>query len=133
MFPLWDSESTSLLKSLVDSASFDADLLSGGDSSFLRDDEEKIDYLYLGGRLSEIYDEIRNPQPRGLWARWVERRSGARYVMQATLLGVAIALLLGIASLAISIFQCLPAHLLGRRWEDKHRHLWTCYPSPSLD
>jgi hypothetical protein len=53
----------------------------------------------------ELYEELENPKPRGWIEKWVERKSGARYVMMATLVGVAIAVLLGMASLAVGTYQ----------------------------
>jgi len=52
-----------------------------------------------------LYDELENPTPRGFFEKWLERRSGARYVMMATLTGVVIAIILGMFGLAVSIFQ----------------------------
>lgn len=37
--------------------------------------------------------------------KWAERKSGARYVMLATLIGVVIAVILGMASLALGGYQ----------------------------
>ena len=69
-----------------------------------------MEYLYLGSKLMDLYEEIENPTPRGLVEQWLERRSGARYVMLATLAGVAIAVILGILSLAVGIFQAWVAY-----------------------
>ncbi|KAK3989406.1 hypothetical protein QBC44DRAFT_381616 [Cladorrhinum sp. PSN332] len=121
LFPLWDSESVTLLQSLVDSASFDSDILNGNDSDFIDDNEEKIDFEYLWPRLSEIYQEIQNPRPRGWLANWLERRSGARYVMFATVVGVAFAVLLGMASLAVSSYQ---SYLAYQDSVHDHAHEW---------
>lgn len=52
----------------------------------------------------DLYDELQNPTPRGPLETWMERNSSFRYVMMATLAGVLIAVLLGILSLAVSIF-----------------------------
>lgn len=68
-------------------------------------DEHDIKYQYWGSRLMDLYDEIENPKPRGLLEQWMERKSGARYVMMATLAGVMIAVVLGLLGLAVSIFQ----------------------------
>lgn len=116
LFPLWDSESVTLLQSLVDGAGFDSEILNGNDNEFIGDDEEKIDFEYLWPRLSEIYQEIQNPRPRGWLANWLERRSGARYVMLATVAGVTFAVLLGMASLAVSSYQSYLAY------EDVHNN-----------
>jgi hypothetical protein len=37
--------------------------------------------------------------------KWFERKSGARYVMMATLIGALFAVLLGMASLGVSSYQ----------------------------
>jgi hypothetical protein len=109
LFPLWDSESVALLQSLVSNASFDKDILNANDA-FIGDDEENIDFEYLWPRLSDIYHEIQDPRPRGWMANWLQRRSGARYVMLAAVMGVAFALVLGIASLAVSSYQTFLAY-----------------------
>jgi hypothetical protein len=67
--------------------------------------EQDIPYHYFGSRLMDLYDEIENPVARGPIGKWIERRSGARYVMMATLVGVAIAVILGLLGLGVSIFQ----------------------------
>lgn len=103
-----------MLQSLVTGSSFDKDILNGQDYDFVRDDEEKIEFYYLWPRLSEIYQEIQNPRPRGWLANWLERRSGARYVMLATVSGVTFAVLLGMASLAVSAYQ---AYLSYQAWQ----------------
>jgi len=53
----------------------------------------------------DLYDEIENPKPRGLLDTWLEQRSKARHVMLATLVGVMIAILLGLLGLIVGIFQ----------------------------
>jgi hypothetical protein len=105
LFPLWDSGSVRLLQTLVDRSSFDPEILDCQDASFIKDDEEKIQFTYLAGRLAELYEELQNPRPRGRLANWLERRSGARYVMLATVVGVGFAILLGMAGLALSAYQ----------------------------
>ena len=110
LFPLWDSKSVLLLESLVESSSFDPDILVYPETSIVNDDEEKIEFQYFGTRLSELYDELRNPRPRGRLATWLERRSGARYVMLATVIGVAFAVVLGFGSLILSAYQARVAY-----------------------
>lgn len=58
----------------------------------------------------DLYDEVGNPSPRGFMEKWFERKSGARYVMMATFIGVVIAVILGILSLAVGIFQSWVAY-----------------------
>lgn len=73
--------------------------------SIRKRDEKDIAYHYFGARLVDLYEELENPKPRGFIEEWLERKSGARYIMMATLIGVIFAVLLGIASLAVSGYQ----------------------------
>lgn len=67
--------------------------------------EDDIEFKYFGSRMSELLEEIENPAPDGLLEKWLERKSGARYLMLATLIGVLFAVLLGILALAVAIIQ----------------------------
>jgi hypothetical protein len=100
-----DAESQSLLRSLVSRSSFDADCLRFESASHRRDDESEISYRYFGSRLMDLLDELDDPRPRTVVEKWFERRSGSRHVMMATLIGVIIAILLGLLGLAVGIFQ----------------------------
>jgi hypothetical protein len=62
-------------------------------------------YPYFGTRLAELYNEVQNPTPRGRFYPWLERKSGARYVMMATMIGVFIAIVIGILGLGLASFQ----------------------------
>lgn len=105
LFPLQDAESYSLLRSLISKASFDPDCLRF-ESALIRNGEEKeIQYLYFGARLADLYEEMENPTPRGWAVRWLERKSRARHVMMATVVGVLIAIFLGLASLGVGVYQ----------------------------
>jgi hypothetical protein len=104
LFPLDDPKSRALLGTLTSTSGFDPDCLRFESSSIRTAEEKDIAYYYFGARLSELYSEMENPTPRGI-EKWFERKSGARYVMMATLVGVVIALLLGFMSLAVSIYQ----------------------------
>jgi hypothetical protein len=53
----------------------------------------------------DLHEELESPTPRGIMEKWFERKSGARYAMMATLVGVVIAVILGLFGLAVSIFQ----------------------------
>jgi len=55
--------------------------------------------------LMDLYDEIENPKPRGILDTWLEQRSKARHVMLATLIGVIMAVALGIIGLIVGIIQ----------------------------
>ncbi|KAH8733693.1 hypothetical protein BGZ61DRAFT_384043 [Ilyonectria robusta] len=114
VFPLWDSDSVGLLQSLVVNAGFDKSILDGQDHGFIRDDEERIDFQYLSLRLYDIFQEIQNPRPRGRLAKWLDRRSGARYVILATIAGLLFAVFLGIASLTVSSYQTYLAYQAWR-------------------
>jgi hypothetical protein len=105
LFPLSDPKSHSLLQSLVSASSFDPDCLRFESVDIRNPDERDIAYHYFGARLADLFEELENPKPHTRIEKWLERKSGARYIMFATLAGVAIAVLLGIAALAVSIYQ----------------------------
>ncbi|KAK8084871.1 hypothetical protein PG997_006142 [Apiospora hydei] len=105
LFP-FNSDSEVLLRSLVRKESLDPDctqygFVVGGDD---------FAYSYFGSKLMDLYEEVDNPSPRGFMEKWVERKSGARYVMMATFIGVIIAVVLGVLSLAVGIFQSWVAY-----------------------
>ncbi|RYP11145.1 hypothetical protein DL764_000216 [Monosporascus ibericus] len=101
IFP-FDSDSELILRSLVSKESFDPDCIH---YDFAAYGEDSICYSYFGSRLMELYEEVENPTPRGFVEKWLERKSGARYAMMATLVGVLMAVILGmlkgVASLVI--------------------------------
>ncbi|KAI1775446.1 hypothetical protein F4818DRAFT_50245 [Hypoxylon cercidicola] len=105
LFPLSDQKSKRLLQRLVYTNGFDPEILQFEFASIRRAEEENIRFVYLADRLSELYNESQNPQPRGWLQKRMERWSGSRYMMLATLVGVIFAVLLGIASLIVSSFQ----------------------------
>ena len=110
LFPLTDSKSKSLLRSLVRQSSFDPDCLSFESTSIRNDYERDISYTYLDSRLMDLYAELENPTPRGRLEKWFERKSGARYVMMATFIGVIAAVILGIIGVSIGAFQAWVAY-----------------------
>ena len=114
LFPLFDEKSCSLLRSLTSTTSFDPDALRFESASIRAADETEIQYLYFGARLADLYEELENPKARGWIERWAERKSGARHVMMATLIGVAVAVLLGMASLAVGAYQAWVAY---QQWQ----------------
>lgn len=104
LFP-YDPESQSLLRSLISKGKLDPDLQRVDSSIGDPISEDVMRFEYWGSRLTDLYDELENPTPRGFFEKWLERKSGSRYVMMATLVGVMIAIVLGIFSLAVSVFQ----------------------------
>jgi hypothetical protein len=80
----------------------------------MRNPDEDISYHYFGARLADLYEELEIPKPRSWVERWLEQKSGARYIMMATVIGVAFAVLLGIASLVVSSYQ---AWLTYQQWQ----------------
>ncbi|KAI9155688.1 hypothetical protein HJFPF1_08277 [Paramyrothecium foliicola] len=109
LFPL-DSESQSMLRSFVSKKGLDPDCVRVDSRPYRRTDENAIPLRYWNLRLADLYDQIEHPTPSGFFERWMERRSGARYVMMATLGGVLIAVVLGALSLAVGIFQAWVAY-----------------------
>jgi len=94
----------------VKTCSLDPDVLRFEFWDIRRPGEEAVAYFYLSDRLAELHDELRNPRPKGGMWRWLERRSGARYMIMATLAGVGLALLLGMATLALNAYQAWVAY-----------------------
>jgi hypothetical protein len=113
LFPVTDKKSFAILDSLTTTQDFDPDCLRFESASLRTDDEKDISYQYFGPRLAALYEELENPTPRG-FEGWFQRKSGARYVMMATLVGVVIAIILGVASLAVSGYQ---AWLGYQQWQ----------------
>ena len=105
LFPL-GSDSELILRNLVSNNCFDPDCIRYESAAY----SGNICYSYFGSRLMELYEEVNNPTPRGFVEKWFERKSGARYVMMATLVGVLIAIILGALSVAIGIFQAWIAY-----------------------
>ncbi|KAL2211712.1 hypothetical protein CC79DRAFT_216955 [Sarocladium strictum] len=105
LFPLSEPKSKALLKETIASCSLDPEISNFEYSAVRNTGEEKISYVYLADRLAGLHHELQNPRPRGWLERVVERKSGARYMMMATLIGVLFAVLLGILSLGVSSYQ----------------------------
>lgn len=104
LFPL-DSDSQSLLRALVSKQGYDPECLRVDIREYRRAEEKTVQLRYWSTRLEDLYEYMQNPTPSGYIEKWMERRSGARYVMMATLGGVIFAVILGMLSLAVSIFQ----------------------------
>ncbi|KAK4085020.1 uncharacterized protein Triagg1_10 [Trichoderma aggressivum f. europaeum] len=104
LFP-FDSDSEQILCDLVSKESFDPDCLRYDSAVYRREGEEAASYNYFGSRLVDLFKELEDPSPRGILEKWLQRKSGARYMMMATLVGVIIAIILGILGLAVGVFQ----------------------------
>jgi hypothetical protein len=113
LFPS-DHESQVLLSSLVAKHGFDSDLLKFESWDHYGHTDTILSYPYFGNRLAELYDELQNPKPRTRLESWFERKSGARYMLMATMIGVFIAVLIGILGLGISGFQ---AYVSYQQWK----------------
>jgi hypothetical protein len=114
LFPIADRKCKSLLRSLTTNASFDPDTIRFESTSVRNADEMEVQYYYFGARLAHLYEAVENPKPRGWVEKWIQRKSSARYVMMATLAGVLIAIILGIASLGVSSYQAWIAY---QQWQ----------------
>lgn len=105
-----DIRSEALLRSLVSKSHFDPDCLQYEPAAIRRNGEKSVRFYYWGERLLDLYAEYEDPTPRGWIEVWLEQKSGARYVMLATLVGVMFALMLGIAGLAVGSLQAWLAY-----------------------
>jgi len=109
-----DRDSQALLSSLVTKHGFDKDLLRFEALSHRDQEDPKPSFPYFGSRLAELYDEMQNPRPRTRLESWFERKSGARYMLMATMIGVFIAVIIGILGLGVSGFQ---AYISYQQWK----------------
>ncbi|CAG9940600.1 unnamed protein product [Clonostachys rosea f. rosea IK726] len=109
LFP-FDSDSEQILRKLVSKESFDPDCLRYDSAIYRREGEEDTSYNYFGGRLVDLFKELEDPSPRGILEKWFQRKSSARYMMMATLVGVIIAIVIGILGLAVGVFQAWVAY-----------------------
>ncbi|KAK4444487.1 hypothetical protein QBC34DRAFT_415019 [Podospora aff. communis PSN243] len=118
LFPFGDIGSQSILRKLIRKEGFDTDCRRSASTAYRRPEEDQaaFNFKYWGTRLMDLYDEVDDPTPRGYLERWFQRKSGARYVMMATLVGVGIAIILGIFGLAVGIFQAWVAY---QQWQHR--------------
>jgi multisubunit Na+/H+ antiporter MnhB subunit len=72
---------------------------------YRREDESEAVYCYWGYRLLELYEELKEPRPRGIF-HWVQERTEKRHFMMLTIVGVLFAVL----SLAVSVFSALVSY-----------------------
>ena len=101
-------------EALVSRYEFDLDLLQYDVSRYRRKDDPEVDHTYFGIRLKEIYDEMQHPAPRHDWENWFQKYSAQRYMLMATMIGVFIAVFIGILGLGISGFQ---AYVSYQQWK----------------
>ncbi|KAI8674390.1 hypothetical protein NCS55_00763000 [Fusarium keratoplasticum] len=109
LFP-FDSGSEQILRGLVSKQSFDPDCLRYDAAVYRGEGGGNLSYSYFGNRLVDLFEELEDPSPRGVLETWFQRKSGARHVMMATLIGVIIAIVLGILGLVVGIFQAWVAY-----------------------
>jgi hypothetical protein len=67
---------------------------------YRRENEREIRYRYWETRLRDLYEELREPSPRGIF-QWIQIRTKQRHFMIAAIAGIVFAVL----SLAVGIFQ----------------------------
>lgn len=105
LFPFENKKARKLLNRLVEKEQWDPELRDYPLGATGIDGGGIVAYYYFAERLSELHDELENPLPRGRLERRFERLKADRYMMMATLAGVAFAVLLGMFSLIISYYQ----------------------------
>ncbi|KAI0403226.1 hypothetical protein F4802DRAFT_572772 [Xylaria palmicola] len=105
LFPVASKKARRLLDRLVAAEQWDPEIKIYDFGTIRNREEDIIPYFHLADRLSELHNALQNPPPRGWLERQIERRTTDRYMMKATLAGVAFAVLLGILSLIVSTYQ----------------------------
>lgn len=111
LFP-HDSQTTRLIAKLVSTEGFDPNVgkhnTNGTDGNGIElkgEQKEAQKWKYWGSRMLDLYEELQNERPHGTWDVWVERNSKNRHVMMATIIGVFIAVVLGVLSLCLAGLQ----------------------------
>lgn len=111
IFPAW-SKSHDMLQDLVAKGTFNQDMLQLAARDIRRHkDESEGEYRYLASKLRDLLEEVKNPTPRGRFQQWFERRVAQRYFMMATIGGLLVAIILGVLSLGVGIFQAWLAYM----------------------
>ena len=86
LFPGGNALSQSALRTLATKQRLDPDILrvTVSDSAAYRagTSDRPVTYQYWGSRIVELHEELENPTPRGLFWRWLERKSGARHASE---------------------------------------------------
>ncbi|KAH8725962.1 hypothetical protein GQ44DRAFT_726338 [Phaeosphaeriaceae sp. PMI808] len=98
-----------LVVSLISGEGFDEGLLTHASTPYRKCDDPDANYTIFGSRLIALYSELQSPRPRG----WLQERLGRKrdaYMLMATMIGVIIAVLVGIASSGVSVFQAWVAY-----------------------
>lgn len=111
LFP-HDNQTSKLILKLISKEAFDPNvgkhITNGtGDNGIELKGEmkEAQKWKYWGSRMLDLYEELQNERPHGTWDVWVDRNSKNRHVMMATIIGVFIAVILGILSLCLAGLQ----------------------------
>ncbi|KAF2823928.1 hypothetical protein CC86DRAFT_468904 [Ophiobolus disseminans] len=108
LFPS-NPESYKLLESLVSKNRFDSGLLTLASVPYRKSGDPEVSYTYFGERLVALKDELQSPRPHG----WLQERLGRKrdtYMLMATMVGVFIAVLIGLLGLCVSTFQAWVAY-----------------------
>lgn len=100
-----DVNSQTTLSALIRKQRFDSELRQYEQSRYKRDDDPDVDYSFFGNQMTAICEELQNPTPRRGWESWFQKYSAQRYMLMATMIGVFIAVLLGVLGLGVSAFQ----------------------------
>ncbi|KAH4036935.1 hypothetical protein HBH98_127650 [Parastagonospora nodorum] len=102
------------LDSLVAKGVFDRDLQRRQWTDRDSDDNSPVTFVYFSNQLNMLYDEIDDPSPRGRLESWFDRKSRAksanRHMLMATMIGVFIAVTIGLLSLGVATFQAWVAY-----------------------
>lgn len=112
LFPSDNQSTSKLIEKLVSTEGFDPNvgkhITNGTDDNGIElkgEQKEAQKWKYWGSRMLDLYEELQNERPHGTWDVWVERNSKNRHVMMATIIGVFIAVLLGVLSLCLAGLQ----------------------------
>jgi hypothetical protein len=90
---------------MIDNGIVDPDIENFEFTSLRREGEEYVKYHHLAERMVELHDELENPSPRGRLAHELERWRSPRRAILVAMVGVAIAVFLGLLTLAITCYQ----------------------------
>jgi hypothetical protein len=93
------------LKTLVKSCGFDENCLRF--DGYIRFEElpKDFQYQYWGERLLKLHEVVKNPKPKGVVKRWLQRHASERNALYVALISLVFTALLGLLSLILAVFQ----------------------------